>query len=80
MCFVYILLLKNLSFYTGHTNNIKVRLNQHHKGFVKFTKNHRPLKLVYFEKCLTKNSALAREKQTKGWSKIKKIKLIKNQL
>lgn len=74
---VYILLLKNFSFYTGHTSDLKRRLGQHKNGEVVFTKNLRPVKLVYYEKFTSKQEAMARETQIKTWSKIKKINLIK---
>ena len=74
---VYILLCHDLSFYTGHTSNLKQRLKQHHNGDVKTTKNKKPLKLVYYEIYDAKKEAMARETQIKNWSKQKKINLIK---
>jgi predicted GIY-YIG superfamily endonuclease len=74
---VYFLLCSNNSFYSGHTNNLKQRYKQHCFGEVKSTINKRPLKLVYYENHETKEQAMKREKQLKGWSKIKKINLIK---
>jgi putative endonuclease len=74
---VYILLLKNLSFYTGHTLNLKQRLQQHQNGEVRFTRGLRPVKLVYYELHKSKQDALAREMQIKNWSRQKKINLIK---
>jgi putative endonuclease len=74
---VYILLCNNLSFYTGHSSRLIQRLKQHNRGEVRVTKNRRPLKLVYYESCKTKEQAMTREKQIKTWSKQKKINLIK---
>ncbi|MCK4554455.1 GIY-YIG nuclease family protein [Candidatus Parcubacteria bacterium] len=74
---VYILLCNDNSFYTGHTNNLKLRYKQHCWGEVNSTKNKRPLKLVYYEIYNTKEEAMMREKQLKGWTRQKKINLIK---
>ncbi|MCU0679435.1 MAG: GIY-YIG nuclease family protein [Planctomycetes bacterium] len=74
---LYILLCCDLSFYAGHTLNLKQRLKQHNNGEVKATKNKRPLKLIFYENFKTKREAMNREQQIKGWSRIKKINLIK---
>jgi len=75
---VYILLCYNQSFYIGFTNNLKRRLKQHQRAEVNYTSHLLPIKLVYYEKYNTKIDALKREKQIKGWSRQKKINLIKN--
>jgi len=47
--YVYVLLSdKDNKFYTGFTNNLKRRFEEHQKGRVKSTKNRRPLKLIYY--------------------------------
>jgi putative endonuclease len=51
--------------YIGFTDNLKQRIEQHNKGAVPATKNRRPLKLIYYEACLNKKSAIAREKYFK---------------
>ncbi|WP_319230583.1 GIY-YIG nuclease family protein [Draconibacterium orientale] len=51
--------------YAGYTKNLKLRFEQHQKGLVESTKNRRPLKLVYFEACLSQADALKREKYFK---------------
>ncbi|MFH0771834.1 MAG: GIY-YIG nuclease family protein [Candidatus Omnitrophota bacterium] len=55
----------NNNFYTGATNNLKQRIEQHSKGLVVSTKHLRPLQLVYFEACLNKADAYRREKYLK---------------
>lgn len=79
MCFyTYILLCSDNSFYVGHTSSLQERVKNHQNGSASiYTKNRRPIKLVYFEKLASKENAINREKQLKGWSKIKKINLIK---
>ena len=52
-------------FYSGFTNNLKLRFEKHEKGFVESTKNRRPLKLIYYEACLKQEDALKREKYFK---------------
>jgi len=49
-------------FYIGFTNDLKLRFEQHKAGHVPSTKHRRPLKLVYYEACLTQADATRREK------------------
>lgn len=84
MFFVYFLYceVKN-NIYVGCTNNIKRRLSEHQNGFVKSTKNNRPVKLIYYEKYDTLSLARKREKYLKslyGYRERKKIveKIINN--
>ena len=66
------------SLYIGRTVNLRKRLTEHNKGRGSlFTKNKRPVKLVYFEKHQTLNEALRKEFQIKGWRREKKENLIK---
>jgi len=51
--------------YTGYTKNLNLRFEQHKAGQVESTKNRRPLKLIYFEACLSQEDALKREKYFK---------------
>jgi len=52
-------------FYTGYTQNLELRFESHNKGQVLSTKNRRPLKLIYFEACLSRVDATHREKYLK---------------
>jgi putative endonuclease len=63
--YTYALRLINNDIYIGSCGNLKQRLNDHISGRVKTTKNQRPVKLIYFEGCLSKNKAIVREKQLK---------------
>ena len=50
MFYTYVLLSKNDDkFYTGYTQDLKVRFEQHNKGQVVSTKDRRPLALIYYE-------------------------------
>jgi putative endonuclease len=51
--------------YTGFTKNLKLRFEQHQNGKVFSTKNRFPLKLIYFEACLSEEDARNREKYLK---------------
>ena len=48
---------KDMKFYTGFTKDLKLRFEQHNKGFVESTKDRRPLKLIYYEACLNQEDA-----------------------
>jgi len=64
--YVYILLSeKDGKKYTGYTSNLPLRFETHNKGKVPSTKHRRPLKLIYFEACLSQKDALKREKYLK---------------
>jgi len=63
--------------YTGVTNNLQRRVYEHKNKLVKgFTEKYNIKKLVYYEETNDINSAIAREKQIKGWLREKKIKLV----
>ena len=59
---------KDGNFYSGFTKNLKLRFDQHSKGQVESTKDRRPLKLVYYEACLTEGDALRRERYLKTYN------------
>lgn len=66
MFYTYVLLsAKDKEWYIGWTNDLKIRLKKHNKGQVLATKHRTPLKLIYYEACLEKELAIAREKQLK---------------
>ena len=55
-------------FYIGFSKDLKLRFEQHNKGIVDSTKNRRPLKLIYYEACLTQEDATKREKYLKTYN------------
>ena len=62
MHYVYVLHSeKDKKLYTGYTNNIKRRFEEHKTGKVESTKNRRPLKLIYYEAYIEKTDAQNRE-------------------
>jgi putative endonuclease len=76
--FVYILKCKDNSYYTGFTNDIERRFEEHQSGKNKdcYTYDKRPLELVWFETFNDVLDAIAAEKRIKGWSRRKKEALI----
>lgn len=65
MYFYVFLSEKDGQFYTGYTHNVKRRFSDHKIGLVASTKYRRPLRLIYFEACVSQNDALRREKYLK---------------
>lgn len=66
MYYIYILRsIKDKKFYTGYTKNLKLRFEQHSKGLVQSTRDRLPLKLIYYEACLSRHDATHREKYLK---------------
>ena len=56
---------KSSRYYTGMSNNVERRLEQHNLGFNKSTKNKGPWKLVYSSDQLIKSDALKLERKIK---------------
>jgi len=79
MYFIYILKCADKTLYTGCTNNLKKRLEQHNnsKYGAHYTKIRRPVKLVYSETFKTLAKARRRESEIKMWKREKKLTLIK---
>jgi putative endonuclease len=75
--FVYILSSRSRTLYVGVTNNVARRVDQHRRGVASvFTCRYRISRLVYVEVTQDIHSAIAREKQIKGWRREKKLALI----
>ena len=77
--FVYILECKDKTLYTGITNNIKKRIEQHNSSpeGAKYTRARRPVKCVYQEKQKNRSEATKREMAIKKLSRTEKLMLIK---
>ena len=68
MYYTYLLYSKkDDNFYTGFTQDLKLRFDQHNKGQVESTKDRRPFKLIYYEACLNRDDATHREKYLKTY-------------
>ena len=66
MWFVYVIFCKDMSLYTGSSNNIEQRFLAHKNGKGgHYTRSHKPLKVIYSEQLPTQSEALKRESQIK---------------
>lgn len=77
--YVYILECSDRSFYTGVTNNVNRRFQEHNDGCNVncYTFDKRPVTLLYATHFIYFEQAVGWEKKLKGWSRKKKIALIK---
>ena len=57
--------LKDYTWYTGMALDVNRRLGEHNSGKNRFTKGHRPWKIIYTEQHLDWNLARPREKYLK---------------
>jgi predicted GIY-YIG superfamily endonuclease len=74
----YMLHCRGGAFYTGHTDDLETRVAQHETGaFSGFTRDHLPVKLVWCQDFVTRDEAKAAELRIKGWSRAKKMALIR---
>ena len=75
---LYILKCADGSYYTGSTNNLPLRITQHHRGEgCVYTRSRLPVELVYAQEFESEHEAFLRERQVKGWSRTKKEALIR---
>ncbi|AQX11049.1 hypothetical protein BAX94_14530 [Elizabethkingia meningoseptica] len=79
--FVYILLCSDNTYYTGVTENVFRRFDEHQDGkyFGSYTYNRRPVSLVYYSTFTDIEQAILFEKKIKKWSQAKKEALINEQ-
>lgn len=77
--YVYILSnYKRTVLYIGLTNNLNRRIQEHkQKRNPGFTAKYNVFFLMYYEHFCYVREAIAREKQLKGWTRAKKMNLIK---
>jgi putative endonuclease len=74
---VYILHCEDGSYYTGHAKDVEKRYKMHEMGVgAKYTRIHKPEKLVYVEELESRGEAMKRERQIKKLSHTKKKRLI----
>ena len=66
MYYVYLLKSKkNGRIYTGYTDDLKWRIEEHNEGKSSYTKNNRPYVLIYYESYFSKTDAQKRERNLK---------------
>jgi len=74
----YMLHCRGGAYYTGHTDNLTHRMAQHESGeFPGFTADRLPVALVWSQEFPTRIEALEAERRIKGWSRAKKMALIR---
>ena len=77
--FVYVLRCADSSFYTGITNDVSRRCEQHNAGTAsRYTRGRRPTSLVYLETVANRSMALKRELAIKALSRHEKMSLIRS--
>jgi len=75
--YVYMLLCKDGSYYTGYAKDVKRRVEQHRKGqAARYTRMHEPEKIVYVEKFDSRSEAMKRERKIKSLSHSNKQRLV----
>ena len=70
---VYILKCNDGSYYTGHTDNLELRVAMHQEGKIDgYTVSRLPVTPVFSEQFATRLEALEMERRIKTWSRKKK--------
>ena len=73
---VYILECADQTLYTGVTNDLDHRINEHENGRgAKYTRGRAPFKLRYTETHSTRSQALKREAEIKSFDRAAKLEL-----
>ncbi len=71
------LLIENNSLYCGYTDDVEKRFQAHLDGRgAKFTRAHKPVKIVYKKEFDTKSEAMKEEYRIKHLPRSEKLKLI----
>lgn len=81
MYYIYILECADNTLYTWITTDLERRISEHNSSslWAKYTKNRRPVKLIYSEEYENRSLASKREIEIKKLSKKQKNELIKKQ-
>lgn len=80
MNFTYIVRCSDGTLYTGWTNNLEKRIEEHNKGKgAKYTRSRTPVALEYFETYETRQRAMKREYEIKQLTREEKLQLISQQ-
>jgi putative endonuclease len=75
--YVYIMASRSRVLYVGVTKDLARRVDQHKRGLACFTSRYRITRLVYFEEFVDIRDAIAREKEIKGWVRMKKTRPVR---
>ena len=75
---VYMLHCNGGRFYVGHTDDLERRIGQHESGAIPgFTRDFAPVVLVWSQEFRSRIEALECERRIKGWSRAKKLALVR---
>ena len=78
---VYILLCENGAYYTGYTNDLETRYQQHLAGTgAKYTRSFKPIKIAQSWEVADKSTAMKMEAQLKKLSRKEKEEIILNSM
>jgi predicted GIY-YIG superfamily endonuclease len=70
---LYVVKCRDGTFYTGITNDLQRRVEQHNRGTAsRYTRGRLPVELVYREPCRDRSSALKKEYRMKSLSRKEK--------
>ncbi len=78
--YVYIVRCSDQSFYTGITNDVERRIDEHNNSGLlgaRYTRTRCPVNLVYQESLCSRSEATRRENKIKGLSRTEKEALVK---
>jgi putative endonuclease len=74
----YMLHCADRSFYVGHTDDLEARIAAPQSGLIRgYTSTRLPVILVWSDEFPSRYEALQAERQIKGWSRAKKLALIR---
>jgi len=77
--YIYILSSKTGTLYVGVTNNLEKRVYEHKNKLIPgFTSKYNVNRLMYYQEFNHIDQAIEMEKKIKGWTRQKKIDLIKS--
>lgn len=79
--YVYIIRCGDGSLYTGYTKDLDSRMKLHADGKgARYTKMHKPKKLVHVEEFSSRSEAMKREKKVKKLSHREKLQLVNSKV
>lgn len=77
--YTYIILTEDNTLYCGYTDDPKKRFEKHKEGTAaKYTRAHKPLKIVYLKEFETKSEAMKEEYRIKHLTRPQKVALIED--
>lgn len=75
--YVYVILTKDNTLYCGYTDDVEKRFEAHVSGKgAKYTRSHKPEKIIYSACFDTKEEAMAAEREFKALSREQKLEFL----